>query len=309
MAAGFDVGSVDPLMVDRILEGLIGETESKMEQVFGRREVARTEGKIGYRPSKETVARSKSKGRVALDAPSNTLDASFAQQSFSFDFKYAEKHKAHMMVVEAIADQTAEDVVADMVEGALIQVVGLMDIDGAEYLSNASIGGETINASVAATDVWSSNTNARPFTDLDALLDAVGNPDILWLGLDRARELAALDAMKSEVKYFSDTNGRVSMTALAEFLLSHYPMLDEVVIAETSWKNTANPQQDGSFSRIFDGVVWAGKREHMRVVEFRGSRKARSWFDEETDCYYGEAVRYIDFARAETKMGCILTGT
>lgn len=309
MGAGIDVSSVDPLMVDRILTGLIGENESMVERVFGRREVNRTEGKIGYRPSRETVARSNSKGRVALGAPSNTMDGSYNQASFSFDFKYAEKYKAHKLTVESIADQTADDVVTDMVEGAVIQVCGLMDIDGAQYLSNTAIGGVTINDSVEATDVWSNPTNARPMTDLDALFDLIGAADILWLGLDRARELAALPAIKEQFANFNGVDGRLSMSGLANALLDHYSFLDEVIIDDAQWKNTANEQQAGSFARIFDGVVWAGKREHYLIVEYAGSRKARSWFDEETDNYYGEAVRYIDFARAETKMGAILTST
>lgn len=310
MSAGYDLSTVDPLFVDRIRDGLINEEKSAMEEVFGITEVRRTSGKIGYEPSKQNVARTDSQTEVALSAKSNTADAALGNIEFAFTSKFAEKYEMHAMEADALADQTGEDMTRKLLRGAVIQVMGKMDIKGKNFLSETVFEGNTINDSRNAAAVWSDATNATPLTDLDAIMDAVGNPDVLWLGLDRARELGALPGIKQEFANYAGKDGRISLRALAEALLGHYPFLKRVVIDDVTWQNIADNQApDGEYSRIFDGVVWAGKSDHMVIAEYVPLRKGRVWEDEETDTLYGESVRYLDYARGELKMGCLLAGT
>lgn len=310
MSAGYDISTVDPLFVDRIRDGLINEERSAMEEVFGITEVRRTSGKIGYEPSKQNVARTDSETEVALSAPSNTADASLGEIEFAFTSKFAEKYEMHKMEADALADQTGEQMTRKLLRGAVIQVMGKMDIKGSNFLKEATYEGQTINDSKSAAAVWSDDTNATPLTDLDSILDAVGAADVLWLGLDRARELAALPGIKQEFANYAGKDGRLGISRLAEALLDHYPFLKRVVIDDVTWQNTADNQSaTGTYSRIFDGVVWAGKMDHLVIAEYLPLRKGRVWEDENTDTLYGESVRYIDFARGELKMGCRLTGT
>lgn len=308
MPQGTSIPSINPVFRDKILMGLIGKNTSAFEGVFGVKFTRQASGAIPYVPSKYSVSQSDDDALIALDAVPDVDDDELAEMSFRISKKFGKRGKVHKMAVDAMSENSGEDITELTLERAVIKICAAIDKMGKDYLTNTTLNGETINQTTAATAVWTDAANARPFTDLDALFDKIGNPDTLWLGLDKARNLAGLPAVKDEFKQFSAVDGRIAMSALADALKSHYSFLQNVVIDDV-WENTANMQQTAVFSRIFDGVVWAGRSEHLKLVENTGLRKARVFFDDDTDNYIGEAVRYMTVARGEAIMGSLLTGT
>lgn len=308
MPQGTSIPSINPVFRDKILLGLMGKNTSAFEGVFGVKNTRQASGAIPYVPSKYTVSQSEDAAAIALDAIPDVDDDELAEMSFRINKKFGKRGKVHKMAVEAMAENSGEDITEMTLERAVVKICAAIDKMGKDYLTNTTLAGVTINQSVNATAVWSDATNARPFTDLDALFDAIGNPDTLWLGLDKAREFAALPAVKDEFKQFSAVDGRIAMNVLVDALKSHYSFLNQVVIDDV-YQNTANLQQTASYSRIFDGIVWAGRAEHLKLVENTAMRKSRVFFDDDTDNYIGEAVRYITVARGEAKLGSLLAGT
>lgn len=309
---GFDVTSFSPSYQNKILTGLLGAAESAMEKVFGIENTKQQSGEIPFQPSKYSVANSSNseKTKIAIDAVAESADSALDSASFSINAKYAKRGSVHAMQVDSLADATSDDIVTMTGQNAVAKVQGAIDIDGSAYLKSVSVDGVTVNQDINATAVWSDSVNAKPFTDLDAMFDAIGGGGLrLWLGLDRARELASLPAIRSEFHNFAGANGRLTMQGLAEALLMHYgDMLDGVMIDGNEY-NSANLAASGVYARIFDGVVWLGAPEHMMVVENQGRRKFRTWFDEDTDTYYSELVRYLTFASGETKRSAVMRDT
>lgn len=311
-AQGFDVESVSAsFRGERILTGLLGENQSIMEQVFGVENTRLQSGEMPFMPSKYTLGNSSSeKDQVALDAKPEDVDSGLDGASFNINKKFAKRGRVHAVAVESMEESTvADDIVELTGRAAVIKVENAVDRVGKEFLSNTTVNSVTVNDSVSATDVWSDDTNARPFTDVDALIDKVGGGGLIfWLGKDRAREFAALPAIKSEWANYAGVDGRIPLSRLPEAILNHWDEIDQVIIAD-AWYNSENLQNTPSFARTFDNVVWLGDPNHKMLVEMQNLRKFRSWFDEDTDTYYSEVVRYLTFASGESTRSAILTGT
>lgn len=305
---GLNINTISPAFRDKILMGLIGKNQSAFEAIFGVKNTRQLEGSVPFVPSKYSLGNSNDNAEIALDAVPEVADTEFGEMQFKIQKKFARRGKVHKAAVMAMEENSAEDITEITLQRAVISVAAAIDLSGKKYLTEITLNGSTINQTQAATAVWSDATNARPFTDLDALFDKVGNPDTLWLGLDRARELSALPAIKDKAANFSAVDGRIPVAGLASVLMSQYQFLQNVVI-DDNWYNTANPQQNRATSRIFDNVVWAGVASHLTCVENTALRKSRVFLDEDTDTYYGEAVRYLTFGRGESALGCRLTGT
>lgn len=305
---GLNLNTISPVFRDRILRGLIGRNMSVFEEVFGVINTRQVEGAVPLVPSKYMLGNSQENTSIALDGVPEESDWELGEMPFKIRSKFAKRGKVHKIAVEAMEENSAEDITNLVLERAVISVATAIDLEGKTYLNSTTKNGETINLSESATAVWSDASNARPLADLDAIFDAVGNPDTLWLGMDRARELAALPAFRGSYDNFDATGGRLPMPELAGKLMGRYQFLRNIVI-DSNWYNDANPQQARDAVRIFDGVVWAGNSTQTKCVEQINLRKSRVFLHEDTDLYIGEAVRYLTFGRGENTTGCILTGT
>jgi hypothetical protein len=301
---GFDIATLNPAYRDRILKGQMSQNEPLMEQMFGIKPTSQVSGEVPYLDSKFTTGSTHvaTKTLIALDGKADSTDNALSSAAFRIKGKYAKRGHVHKTAVSAMADASNEDIVDVVAESAVVQVAVAIDVDGAAYLKNTTVDGVTVNIAYAATAVWSDKTNARPMTDLDALFDGVGNADIFVLGRNYARELAGLPGVMNSVKLWDGVDSRVTMGRLAGWIQDHYDV-ESIYIGGKHWSNSANIQAAGTFTRIFDDTIWAGKKDHLMLVEMEALRKFRVWTDEDTDTHYAELVRYLTFARGELKMG------
>ena len=306
---GFDIATLNPAYQHRILKGQMGKNEPLMETMFGIVPTEQVSGEIPYLDSKFTTGstHASTKTLIALDGKADSTDNALSSAAFRIKGKYAKRGHVHKTAVSSIGAATKDNIVDLVAESAVVQVATAIDVDGAAYLKNTTVGGTTVNVAYSATAVWSDTTNARPMTDLDALFDGVGNADIFVIGQNYARELAALPAITAAVHQFDGVNGRVTMTRLASWFQEHWDV-EDVFIGGKQWSNSANIQASGTFTKIYDDTLWAGKKDHMMLVEMEALRKFRVWTDEDTDTHYAELVRYLTFARGETKMGGRISG-
>ena len=305
--SGFSLPTISPVFRDKIHHGLIGSEQSMFEAVFGINNTRQLSGAIPYVPSKFELGNASEKTRIGLKAEAEIEDSELANMPFQIASKYAKAGSVHITAVEAMQENSGEDLTNIVLKQAVRKTSFAIDKDGKDYLTNTTLNGTTINNSLAATAVWSDAANARPFTDLDAACDKVGNPDTIWIGVNYARYLAALPSMKARIANFSAVDGRVSFAELAETLRRQYAFLKNIVIDDTFY-NSANPAQTPVFSRVFDSTLWVGNSEHMKCVENTKIRKALIYHDERKDIVVGESIRYLTFARGETSQGCLITG-
>ena len=306
---GFDIATLNPAYQGKILKGQMGANKPLMEEMFGIEPTSQVSGEMPYIDSKFTTgsAHSTTKTKIALDAEADSTDNALSSAAFRIGGKYAKRGHVHKTAVEALAEKTKEKIVDVVAESAVVQVCQAIDSDGSDYLKSTTVDGVTVNNTYAATAVWSDKTNARPMSDLDALFDGVGNADIFVIGRNYARELAQLPAVTAAVTQWDGIDVRVSMGRLAGFIQDNWDV-NSVYIGGKHWENTANIQAAGSYTRIFDDCLWAGKKDHMMLNEMEDLRKFRVWTDEDTDTHYAELVRYLTFARGELKMGGRITG-
>lgn len=305
--AGFDLQAIDPQYKLEILKGLVGDMDSMFLQVFRPRDVNSQSGKIPILPSKETLRSDEGaeSSKVALDAPPKKGTGSLTDVSYNFDGKFSRENSIPKATVEEARNfNSAEELLAFIQQANMIQIAGDVDSEG-----NTILGSTTLNTQVNATAVWSDDTNARPVTDLDALMDTGGNAyDLLWVGESRYRELSALPALLSFSNNYDAVDARAPKTAVANWLLGRYDSLQEVVI-EGNWYNTNGLNAAVSTDRQFDDIVWAGKRDQMIALEFEAMRETDEWYDKKTQEYGALATIWIEIVTGEDLMTATLTGT
>lgn len=298
------IADFDPAYRLKILESLIGPMNSMMFQVFKPERFTEMSGKVPYRAQKYTLGNANNKTKVAFDAEPLASRGSLSSVEIQYDGIY--KREAFLTKANAVAMNTileAQDIVEYLVKDCMIDIATDIDVDYKPLLTTAG----SVNNSVAATDVWSDESAARPMTDFEAACDAVGNPDLCWLGLDRARELAKLPAFKTTTQNFDGVNSSISFASLAQKLKEHFGF--QQVIIDNSWYNTANEQQTISKSRIFDGVVFVGHAEHFVAVENPELREVHLEYNPRRGRYEGMAAIAVEMERADKDAGCIITGT
>lgn len=305
MAQGFNLDSIDPAFVMEILQGLEGTEDPVAEEVFDFEPVDEMSGDIPFLESKYTLVSDDATelSKVAFDDEPQTQDQNLSKVTFQFTGKYAEMAEVHETDVETMSRiETDEDLVEALGRIVMMKISGAFDIDVKDVLQST-----TLNDTVSASTAWTNQSTADPLSDLDSAVDTVGSPDILWLGLDKARDLAATDAMKAEVKQYQATNARARMQDLADELISRY-QLREVVIDGTQYNQNGQGQSLSS-DQIYDGTVWVGNSDHFVVVEREELERAGSDFTEKTGMYEVYAQKYLDIARAESSQGVAITGT
>lgn len=305
--AGFDLQAIDPQYKAEILEGLVGGMESIFLRVFTSRGVNSSSGKIPILPSKHSLRSGASQeySKIALDAAPELGDGGLTSADFRFDGKYSRKNSIPRSVVEEARNfGSAEELLAHIQRSNMIQIAGDIDADGASILASTSL-----NTEVSATAVWSDSTNARPVTDMDALMDTGGNTyDTLWMGESRYREFAALPAIVSFANNYSAVDARAPKQVVANWLFLRYPELENVII-EGVWHNTAAPATTISTARLYDDVVWAGKRDHMIALEYEAMREMDEGYDTGTQNYHALATLWLDVVTGEDIMTATLSGT
>lgn len=305
--SGFSLPTISPVFRDKIHHGLIGSEISLFEQVFGVQNTRQLSGSLPYVPSKYELGQLKEKTKVGLKAEAEVEDMELASMPFQIVAKYAKAGSVHVAAIDAMEENSGEDLAALTLKQAVRKTAFAMDVDGKDYLTNTTLNGVTINGTITVTAAWTDETNARPLKDLDAACDKVGNPDTIWLGLNFARLLASLPSIKARIANFNAVDGRVSFQELAGVIQRHYDFIRNVVIDNTSY-NSANPMQTAVFARTFDSVAWVGNSEQMKCVENTKLRKAAIYLDERKDIVVGESVRYLTFARGEASQGCLIEG-
>lgn len=304
---GFEVNSLDPAYQLELLKGVEAEVDSVFKEVFTPEQVETMSGKVPYIPSKFTLLSDDDSVHTKIgvaDEP-DVLEMGTNSVEFDFDGKYSKEAKIHKTVVETLSRlRGAEDLVQYLGSIAMGFVNTAIDTDGATILKST-----TLNATVSAADAWSDASNADPFTDFDGLVDEVGsiNP-LIWLGLNKARELSALPAFRDAAKNFDATGGRVSLQMVSDILMDRYNA-ERVIIDASVWQNDNNVAQTINKSHIFDDVVWVGDPDHMLVVERSDLREVDSEYKSKSGNYHTWITEYLDIARAETERGAVLTGS
>lgn len=306
MSQGFnDFGSLDPAFVKELLLGTEGVEQSLFLDVFDSMDVAVRSGKVPFVPSKYTLLTQggPETNKIALDDSPDVIDMGLSSADFSFDHKHAKEAKLHKIMVSALNElENSEDLVAYMARIVNQQIAGSIDNDGAAILKSA-----TLNESLSANDTWTQGAAGEDiFDDLDRMYDTVRSPDVLWLGYDKARKARDLAAIRDRYHGF-DGGGRVSPGQLRSLLEEEYGV--EVIVGNRRYQNDENKGQDLSDSRIFDGIVWMGTRDHMITVENESLAEAYTKYDVRTGNYYVGGERYFDVARGEKDQGVVLTGT
>lgn len=305
MAQGFNLDEMDPAFVMEILTGIEGQLDPVAGEVFDFQPVTTMSGDIPFIASKHTLASSDDTelGKVPFDADPQTQDAEVSTVSFEFDGKYAEGHEVHETDVEAMADiDTDQDLVEKLGEVVLMKIAAGFDLDVASLLQST-----TQNNTVSAQAAWSNPSSADPLEDFDAAVDEVGNPDLAWLGENKARDLAGTDAMKAEAKQYQATNARVKQSTVAQELMDRYGLRD--VVIDGTLYNQNNPGQTLNTAKIFDDTAWVGNSDHFVIPERPEFERADSDFTSKSGMYEVWAQFYLELARVEGNQGVVITGT
>lgn len=310
MMEGFDLDALDPAYVLRLLDGITAPEQSIFEEVFAPEDVELMNGKVPYIPSKYTVISEDDnyKRKVAVDDVPHVIDMSLDNVEFNFDGKHSFEFRIHKKDVNTLQNQGlegAEDMVQLLGMHAMAIANQAHDMEGATVLQDTSV-----NATQSATASWDPSNNTDFFADLYSLEDTVGQIEVVWLGLDEARKARKLPEVRERAEHhFEASNAsRVNPGTLAN-LIRVETGAEEVIIDGTTWKNTANQGQSISKSRIFDGTVWAGQRDHLLDLSREDLDDADADQDRRSGTFSTWVSKYREIARAENNRGCILTDT
>ena len=304
---GFDVGSLDPAFQMALLKGVEAAQDSVFREMFSPEQVGTMSGKVPYIPSNFTLLSEdgSAKTKVGIQDKPDVFEVGLNSADFDFDGKYAKEAEIHKSIVTTLSHlRGAEGLVQYLGSIAKGMVNSAIDIDGASVLKST-----TLNETQSAAGSWGDASAAEPFKDFDNLVDIVGtqNP-LIWLGLDKARELSALPAFKDKEANFDAKDGRVSLQSVRDTLARRYEA-DTIVIDGRVWSNDANVAQTINKSRVFDGVVWVGDADHMIVVERGDLHEVDSDYDSRSGNYSTWITEYFELARAEHERAAVLTGS
>lgn len=302
----FDIQSVDPEYKNEILTTQIAGAQSVFLQVFTPSPVAALSGKMPILPTEYTMGSDHDPegSRVALDDVAKGSKMSLNDVSYRFEKKYARKggiHRAQVEQLNAQGAMSATDVLALTYLQPMIQIASDIDKDGLAVLNGVS-------NTVPATAVWSNDSTARPITDLDALIfNTVPGADILWLGFNEYLELAKLPALKALVHGFDGVDATITREQMAAYLRQRYQLTD--VIIGGGWYNEEAAPVTISKKRRFDGLVFAGMRDHIVTVEFAALRESWEKYDPDSQTYQAGLNIYSDQVfSGEPDAGARLTG-
>lgn len=289
----FDLDSVQSDFQGEILTGLMGEASSVMLRMFPPMNVASQSGTIPILPSSKTLGSDhpSENSEIAIDAKPTKLSGGLNNVAFNFDRKFSAEGNIHRMQVEQLARagvvNSAEDVLNIVYAQAVIQIASDIDRVGKALL-------DALATTQAATAVWSDSTNARPVTDLDALIfDTVPGADFVWLGHTEARELAKLPAITAMFNQFNGVDATASFRAVAAWIQDRYEVPD--VMIGGGWYNAEADPVAISKTRRFDGQVIAGKRSHIATAEFEALRETnQGYHNDGSQIYFGNVTAYVD---------------
>lgn len=302
---GMDFNKLDPAYHKMLLKGIEAGQDSVFREVFTPENVTEMSGKIPNIDSKYTLAQDDASEatKIAIDDEPQPDSVGISETAFRFTGKYAKEHKVHKSVVETLADlEGAEDLVQYLQGLVRMKINSAIDLDGKTILQS-----QTENNTVAAQDAWSSTGSADPLTDFDAMVDEAGMPDLCWLGIDKARELQALDAFKADNHNYSGTNARAPQQAVVEELRRRYGF--EQVIIDAKFYNQDNVAQTINKAKIFDGTVWVGNSDHMVVTEREDLMEVDGEYNSKSGNFHEWMTEYVEINRAEGSQGVVLTGS
>lgn len=303
MTIGADF-QLDPAYQLELLKGVEPSASSIFRDVFSPEQVDTMSGSVPYIPDNYIMLGDDPSQHTSIgiqDTP-NVFVMDLSTVDFNFDKKYAKEAQIHKSKVNTLAKlKGGEDLVQYLGGVAKGMVNNAIDLDGATVLKST-----TLNATVSAAAQWDSG-NQDVFADFDGAEDILGNIEIIWLGLNKVRELMADDAFKDEAKNYASDTGRVTRQGVVDTLKTMYGA-EQVIINGTRY-NESNVAQTISRARIFDDVVWCGHKDHMLVVERSDLMEADNEYNSRTGNYHQWLTEYVDIARAGTDKGVVITGT
>lgn len=310
-----DLNSYSNDFAMEILVSMLDEVEgSTFVQVFGDggtpTEVTQTSGDIPSLDQTYTLNAddARDEDKVAFDDPPDEDDAELTTTAFNINGKYAKKQRINRVTLRTLANvETEEEVLEILSKQVLQKIFGAYDLD----MVSQVLTDQTTNDTVSASKAWS-NADADIYADLNSAVDHVGNPDICWLGLDKAREISRTDTFNATDVNFaggsSTHNYEANLQSVAADLTQRYGFEDVIISAEHyhngQRQETLNKQQ------VYNGVVWVGSSDHVEPVELSDLRTTAVWTDdEETLNHYQSAQFFMTGAQAEDSQGVVVTST
>lgn len=310
----FDLNSIDIQDRADIVTGIWKDTaESSLAgRLFGTgEEVKALEGSFPYMPSKTTMLRDTVHGdsRVALGGLPNHVRGKLAEKSYRFTHKYSLEGSVLKHQVFNLKNITSANILLDYILRMTMGQIALdIDIDLKELLLDTNE-----NETVAATAAWSDNVNARPISDMEAIFDkAAGEYDTVVIGMDKVRALSALDTFKVMNQNYggagtSIEDARSPQRAVVDYLFREFGGVENIVIGNT-WYDMNGATDVLAPARLFDGVVWAGAKEHIKMLKVSDLNEGDQTYDGKRQLYTAYENVYAKFIRLEKIMGTTLTG-
>jgi hypothetical protein len=298
-AAEFEL---DPAYQLELIKGAEPEDSSLFLDVFGRESVGTMSGKIPFIPDEYTLLGAETNSKVGREDDPDVIELGNSSAAFSFDHKYAKEARIHNTRVETLARlEGGKDLVEYLGAVAKGMAYDAFERDGASILRSP-----TLNETISANDTWTSN-NENPDDDFNRMADKVGEQDLLlWIGLNKMRELQQSDAYKDADKNYSGSNSWVSEDRVVEQIKSNNPVRE--VVVGRKWYQADDVAQGLNKARIFDDVIWMGTPDHVIPVERPELMTADNEFQSRSGKYCQWVTMYLDIARADTQKGVVLQG-
>lgn len=307
-----NLNSYDNAFVMEILVSMLDEVESStFVSVFGdggsAEPVDTLSGDIPHLNQQYTLGADDARDEdlIAFDEAPDEDDAALNTTTFQIGGKYAKKNRVNRTTLRALANVTnEEDVIRILSRQVLENIITAYDLDMVSQI----LTDQTTNSTVSAQKAWSNQSSADPFKDFNNAVDQIGEPDIIWLGLDKARELARTDAFVADAINFNASNFERQQEQVAQELTGRYGV-EDVIISADHYHN-GQRQETLNKKQTYNGVVWVGNSDHVKPVELRDMRTTAVWTDnQETLNHYQSAQFFMTAAQAEDSQGVVITGT
>jgi hypothetical protein len=249
-------------------------------------------------------------GKDALGT--NPFDRNLKMSDFNYDFgRFHEK-----LAVDKAKLRDLEQYMEPLGEITKL-LVGDIDTGLDKYLYDLLVSATFNNSSAAATGVWALSTST-PVLDLQvAKDDKVPGADTVILGQKTARKLARHPDFKEAISNYAGS-GSIGMAKIKAGIAEVLEMDPANVHIFGHYFDSANPNQNLSFSYIAADLCWLGFKKGLILVEDdygqtlgegTPSNAGLVTVKEDHNLWELGYARVADIVRADKELGCFITGT